>query len=229
MSPHLLIVIIAGLFLVGYILFAASVFDQIRAVPGLVVAVNELQRVACRDALTGLQLQQQLETIALPAAMRAWSHVSLIYLDLDGFKKLNDSKGHQAGDRLVYQAAQAIRGAVDRASDQVFRLYRGGDEFAVLLAGAGAKRAAELAIKVERQLQAIGVTAGIGVLSMDTLAAKARPSTVLHAADHLCREAKRIGKGIVVGGSGNGQTQRLFPPCLPSDDESAGFAEARNV
>jgi diguanylate cyclase (GGDEF)-like protein len=94
---------------------------------------SELERLSYRDSLTGLANRRAfLEQLAsaLAAAKRYRQSFSILYVDLDNFKALNDSRGHQAGDKALQEIAGGLTGAL-RESDFVARL--GGDEFAVLL------------------------------------------------------------------------------------------------
>lgn len=96
-------------------------------------AEHEVQRLAYHDDLTGLPnrrlLQDRLQ-MALVAAHRQSRHGALLFIDLDNFKDLNDTQGHDQGDRLLEQVSQRLKHAV-RACDTVARL--GGDEFVVML------------------------------------------------------------------------------------------------
>ena len=107
--------------------------------------------LSIRDPLTGLvnrrSLIQQLEH-AVATADRSKSEFALLFLDLDKFKNINDTLGHEVGDELLRQVAARLLAAV-RASDVVARL--GGDEFVVLLSGAGAAaNAARVARKIDQ-------------------------------------------------------------------------------
>src|SRR5690606_17263407 len=83
---------------------------------------------------------------AIAQARRDGKSLAVMYLDLDGFKAVNDSLGHDAGDLLLVQFAQRLKAAV-RASDTVCR--QGGDEFVVLLPGLdGAEPACGVARKI---------------------------------------------------------------------------------
>jgi len=94
---------------------------------------KQIRKLAYFDTLTGLAsrtylIQHLQETLKL--AQRHQDHFALLFLDLDGFKDINDSMGHNVGDQLLTHLAQRLQGAV-RESDFVARL--GGDEFCLLL------------------------------------------------------------------------------------------------
>ncbi len=94
---------------------------------------SRLQHIASHDPLTDLpnrMLFQDRFEMALRRARREGEKVGLLYLDLDEFKKVNDSFGHQVGDLMLCELARRLSGCV-RASDTVSRM--GGDEFAVLI------------------------------------------------------------------------------------------------
>ncbi|HEY0065577.1 MAG TPA: EAL domain-containing protein [Telluria sp.] len=113
------------------------------------VAEERANALSIRDPLTGLvnrrSLIAQLEH-AVASADRNHSEFALLFLDLDKFKHVNDTLGHEVGDELLRQVAARLLAAV-RVSDTVARL--GGDEFVVLLEGAGASaNAARVARKI---------------------------------------------------------------------------------
>jgi diguanylate cyclase (GGDEF)-like protein len=138
----------------------------------LAQAHRETQRRAHFDALTGLPnrfllLDRFHQAVAQATRMR--TQLALLYLDIDGFKTVNDSLGHATGDELLKRVAARLLACI-RASDTASR--QGGDEFVVLLTGvaddAGAHLAAE---KIRAQLampyviagSAIQITTSIGV------------------------------------------------------------------
>jgi len=94
---------------------------------------EQAEYIAFHDLLTGLPnrllLASRMEQ-AMPMAARYGRHLALCYLDLDGFKQVNDVHGHAAGDQLLQQVATRLQSAV-RANDTVCRV--GGDEFVILL------------------------------------------------------------------------------------------------
>lgn len=92
-----------------------------------------LDRIAHQDALTGLPnrlMMVDLQRIAMAHAQRTGNLLAVCFVDLDGFKEINDRFGHDAGDEVLRQMAQRMQGQV-RAGDSVIRL--GGDEFVLLV------------------------------------------------------------------------------------------------
>ena len=124
--------------------------------------------------------------------------LSLLYLDLDDFKIVNDSHGHQTGDAVLRLVAEAIRGAV-RQADIVGRM--GGDEFAVLMPETASDVAEAATERLAKSLRAAfqgnpSVTASIGIVSCTDSAVT--PDDVLHKADRAMYEAKSKGKDQAV-------------------------------
>lgn len=182
--------------------FIAQVQDidaRKRAEEALQASQARLAHMAMHDALTGLPNRRHLaQTLGTALARERCQRppVALIYLDLDGFKAVNDSRGHEAGDGLLRAVADRLRSAV-REGDTVARL--GGDEFAVLLDGADQQTAEEIASRLIGSLSApvrlgaatVAITASAGV-------AQAAPGdtteALLRRADTLLYQAKRGGK-----------------------------------
>lgn len=159
---------------------------------------------ANHDALTGLPnrvLFKHLTDQQLAVAKRTNSPFSILFIDLDGFKKVNDSLGHQAGDELLIQVANRMQ-TYTRAADAVSR--HGGDEFAVLLFGANAKDSMKVAeglleaISFPYRLsgEACSVSASIGVATYPEDGQTV--DALVRSADEAMYTAKAQGKHCVV-------------------------------
>lgn len=132
---------------------------------------KELKRMATRDPLTNLAnrtlIKENLSTL-IASAQRSSQKVAVLYLDLDRFKKINDSLGHDIGDKLLQQIAQILQEQF-RLEDSVSRL--GGDEFLVVLQVVDVKQAVAIVQRVSNQLakpqnlegQSIQTGASIGI------------------------------------------------------------------
>jgi diguanylate cyclase (GGDEF)-like protein/PAS domain S-box-containing protein len=159
---------------------------------------------ALHDGLTGLPNRGLLHTRlgrALEAEPGTSPSVALLLLDLDRFKEVNDTLGHQVGDVLLQQIGKRLADAV-RPTDLVARL--GGDEFAVLLTATGAASAARFADVLGGVLQApfvlegqpIAVDASFGIAIAPEHGLDA--DTLLRCADVAMYQAKRSGSGVAV-------------------------------
>ncbi len=163
---------------------------------------DELTFQAQHDSLTGLVNRRQLlENIRLAQsrARREWDFVALLFIDIDRFKAVNDTLGHDAGDRLLVETARRLQ-RVSRPSDTVARI--GGDEFAVLVEGLDSIVA--ITQFAERLLAAIGepgpgdipaVSASIGIAVWQ--AGPGSPIELLQHADFAMYRAKQHGKDRV--------------------------------
>ncbi|MBA3424757.1 MAG: sensor domain-containing diguanylate cyclase, partial [Rubrobacter sp.] len=163
---------------------------------------KQLEHLAFHDPLTDLPnrtLFMDRLRHALTRTDRRGKAVAVLFVDLDGFKRVNDSLGHYAGDRLLIAIANKLRACV-RPEDTVARLS--GDEFAMLLEDVtGAKDATLVAERLVDQLrtpfalEGREVYAGASVgISLGT-SAEDRPGDLLRNADLALYEAKRRGKG----------------------------------
>jgi diguanylate cyclase (GGDEF)-like protein len=162
---------------------------------------TQLEDLAIRDPLTLVynarafaeRLGQELKR-----TRRYGRPLSVLYLDLDDFKRVNDSHGHQTGDAVLKLVADAIRRAV-RQADVVGRL--GGDEFAVLMPETDGDLADAAATRLAKELRDAfkgtpAVTASVGVVSCTR--AEAGVDEVLRQADQAMYQAKRKGKDQAV-------------------------------
>lgn len=160
------------------------------------VALGRERERACTDPLTGIANRRRFDEAAGVVLRRMEverTPVTVVYLDLDGFKGVNDRLGHVAGDGLLTLVASTLARSVRRC-DTVARL--GGDEFALLLPGADGVAAAALLGRLQAVLRAAlrpwPVTASIGAV---TFATPPRDTTeMLRRTDAVLYEVKRAGK-----------------------------------
>lgn len=164
----------------------------------------QVYRLATRDPLTGLANRSLfLDRLvnALARRRRSGDAAAILYIDIDGFKPVNDTHGHAAGDAVLCGIAERLTGHV-RATDTVARL--GGDEFAVLLESpaslAAAVKVAEGIVAALRepfshQGTEIRVGASIGVAAAPQDGED--PDRLIAAADDRMYRAKRAGGGVV--------------------------------
>lgn len=168
---------------------------------------GQLERMSITDGLTQVHNRQFLDRqlgIEWARAERDSQSLSMLMIDIDHFKRVNDVHGHPFGDTCLKAVAQVLQGALRRPGDLVARY--GGEEFAVLLPGidsAGAllvatrMQEAVAAITLQHEGQAVLVTCSIGVHSV---ASKAGCSVgeVISSADQALYAAKRQGRNRVV-------------------------------
>jgi len=165
------------------------------------------------DFLTGVANRRgfyQTLTHEIERSRRYQTPMTLLYLDCDEFKVVNDTMGHPAGNKLLARIAALLRESM-RAVDVVGRL--GGDEFAVILAQTPAERGAEVVARLRREMRsALGpgtptVTMSIGAITFDS--PPSGPNEAIRVADALMYEAKRSGKDRVVHATAGSADQRL--------------------
>lgn len=165
-------------------------------------ALQESQQEALYDALTGLCNRRYFDS-ELESKM-AMDCVSLIIIDIDHFKKVNDTHGHQMGDLVLKAVAKKVQTCC-RDAAQVFRF--GGEEFAVLAPNMDAKRTIHLANQMRRAVEKINVknrrtgeslddiTISLGVAQKQNDESQ---QSLLARADELLYEAKRLGRNRVM-------------------------------
>ena len=162
---------------------------------------SQLQAIAMRDPLTGAGNRRGMEAelqIAMASSIRNGLPLGLLVFDLDHFKQINDSFGHEAGDDVLVQVADLVR-ANTRMDDRFFRV--GGEEFVLLLPGATADSLRDIAGKlrnaVEREVKVQGraVTVSVGATPFHPADS---PAGWLARADAAMYEAKRTGRNRTV-------------------------------
>jgi diguanylate cyclase (GGDEF)-like protein len=149
------------------------------------------------DVLNRRGFERELKR-SLAFLQRYKSEAALLFIDLDGFKAVNDEHGHAAGDVLLKAVARALTRHI-RASDVVGRL--GGDEFGVLLWNLGERLAAAKARELETLVASVSVVHGAARLSVGAsagvaaLAADATPAQMIDRADRAMYARKRERRG----------------------------------
>jgi diguanylate cyclase (GGDEF)-like protein len=197
-----------------FLLVIARLDGVVRLLTGALHAVEEQ---ATTDQLTGLANRRRFHDRWTSALGASVGPTGLLYIDLDGFKPVNDAFGHEAGDAVLVAVAQRINGVV-RAGDVVARL--GGDEFAVILpwtddaaADTVARRILDvLAEPFETPTREVYIGASIGVIRA---ARGAHPDDELRRADAAMYAAKAGGRNRVH--RADSETQ----PSEPASSESA--------
>ncbi|MHB1139987.1 MAG: diguanylate cyclase domain-containing protein, partial [Microthrixaceae bacterium] len=186
----------------GIVITARDATERVRL-------AEEVAHLAAHDELTGLPNRRELESAlaaALARARRDGSRVGLCFIDLDGFKGVNDTLGHGAGDQLLVDAAARISGAI-RQGDLAARV--GGDEFVALLEPVSSE---EDALPVARRIRdailrcdtdagataRFGASVGLAISSADDT-----PDSLMHRADAAMYEAKASrDSSICIAGQG---------------------------
>ena len=193
---------------------AAPICDRQGRVIGAVIVFHDVTKErrlkralsyqASHDALTGLINRREFDNrlhAAVLSAQRGEGAYALLYIDLDQFKVVNDTCGHQAGDRLLRDVTGLLQGRV-RASDTIARL--GGDEFGVLLEGCTPEQSARIADGVRQAIKdyrfiwgattlSVGASVGVVQIGPETESVAA----IMSAADIACYAAKDEGRNRV--------------------------------
>jgi diguanylate cyclase (GGDEF)-like protein len=184
------------------VLLLQTVADQVAVAVRLACLFDHTQKQALTDALTGcynrrsfeIQLERELRT-----AKRELQHLSLIILDIDHFKRINDTFGHETGDETLRALGECLRKEV-RGRDTTARF--GGEEFAIILPDTNEKRAILAGERLRNiigdlEIKGVGhITASFGV-STFPLNGDSRDMLV-HTADAALYQAKHLGRNCVV-------------------------------
>ncbi len=184
------------------------------------VRAREVQatHLAKHDSLTGLANRSALDALLGAAIVQAEgtaTQLAVVFIDLDGFKAINDSLGHEAGDGLLVEVSRRIQSSI-RSGDVAARL--GGDEFVVLLSeldGPGQvaqvvsrmlAAIAEPVLLASGQMVGVGASAGVALFPENARSKEG----LLNSADRAMYSAKRSGKGGVVFASDQAEAVSLL-------------------
>ncbi|HZT66813.1 MAG TPA: GGDEF domain-containing protein [Acidimicrobiales bacterium] len=191
-----------------------STLEQVGAHAALAIGnrllLDRVRALASTDGLTGLANRRSFDAgfdREVARAARTGAALSLVMVDIDHFKRLNDGYGHAFGDEVLRRVAEAIRSAV-RPYDLVARY--GGEEIAVVLAGCGPRRAARTAERIRAAVAALDLvtplTVSAGVASLLPLEA---PDDMLRRADAALYRSKGAGRDRVTVDDGTRVVVRL--------------------
>jgi diguanylate cyclase (GGDEF)-like protein len=163
-------------------------------------ANQRLQQMAHQDGLTGIANRRRLDDFLVDAWQQAREEsqpLALLAIDVDHFKRYNDSHGHLAGDELLKTLARLLGKGLHRERDLLARF--GGEEFLVVLPATGIAEALRVAERLREQVSssALGATISIGVASQ--VPTGDAPSTLIAAADRALYAAKAAGRNRVEG------------------------------
>jgi diguanylate cyclase (GGDEF)-like protein len=179
----------------GFFLVSSLLLSSLRA------SLSRQQALARTDSLTGLLTRRAFDDQFehdLLLAQRMKQAITLAYIDLDDFKRVNDEQGHAEGDRVLRITADVMRRMLRRA-DTIARL--GGDEFALVLPNTDEQAAREVVAGITRELStalhASGHELGCSVGVITIVDANLSMEAAVRAADELMYGVKRNGKGNI--------------------------------
>jgi diguanylate cyclase (GGDEF)-like protein len=176
--------------------------DVLNSNKKLQVSLKEIKVMSITDSLTGLFNRRHFTSMLANEFNRAKRNnysLTLVLVDVDNFKSINDCYGHPFGDKFLITVALALKSIARRANDSVYRT--GGDEFAVLLANQSLAQALELCDKVRNQfkddLKNKEVTLSMGVVTIKSFEGVSLDS-LTSIADEALYEAKKQGRNTLV-------------------------------
>ncbi len=175
-----------------------------------------LDRLSKTDPLTGLSNRRAFD-LYLEKKIKAQTPLSLLMLDIDHFKKFNDSFGHRIGDQAINTVAKIIRDSmalnVAQYGNDYLTVRYGGEEFAVLVHGAGIDKAVKIAEAIKEKIENysfvirdikgqilhrdITITVSIGVAEMNPSWDKSQRDFLIDAADKALYQAKSAGRNLI--------------------------------
>ncbi|MDB5028169.1 MAG: diguanylate cyclase [Candidatus Eremiobacteraeota bacterium] len=181
------------------LLFALALADRNRALSAL-ISLDGLTGIANRRSFDGALLR------AWDRARRSHAALGVLMIDVDHFKRYNDTHGHQAGDEILRRVAQAVHAAVLRPDDVAARY--GGEEFAIVLPLAEGEASRVVGERVRHNVRALAIpypeapsgiiTVSVGVASTRPAESGIDPGELLASADQALYQAKREGRDKVI-------------------------------
>lgn len=180
--------------------------QHIQTEEGLLLQSQTFEELALTDSLTGLPNRRALDEVL----RREWRHhshvrqsVTLLMIDIDYFKQLNDRYGHPVGDACLRQVSETLRGAIGRRGDELGRY--GGEEFALVMAGASIDAGLSVAERMRSTIERLGIAnedspSGVVTISVGVASAFAGDialDELIARADSALYVAKRRGRNQI--------------------------------
>jgi diguanylate cyclase (GGDEF)-like protein len=178
-----------------------------RAQQQLQEARDRLEEISLQDGLTGIANRRSFDRVLdseWHRAMRAQHPLTLLLIDLDFFKNLNDTQGHPSGDRCLIDVAGVLRAVASRSGDLVARY--GGEEFAAILPATTPEAAERLAAEMQEGLRTLKIrnetsigsylTVSVGIASY-IHPEEGSPKMLVEAADQALYRAKQAGRNRI--------------------------------
>lgn len=187
------------------LIFVTAAF-VLRPIIRALMSHGQLYEMSYRDGLTGLPNHRHFQSVMdreLTRAERYGSVLSLVMMDIDRFKPINDLHGHQSGDEVLRSISAVITATV-RTTDTAARY--GGEEFAIVLPETNNRSACHLAERLRRNVEraqvttggeALKVTISIGVATYEPALGKRSKGDLIHAADRALYHSKHAGRNRV--------------------------------
>lgn len=178
--------------------------DQI----GLMSEINRLRRESITDELTGVYNRRYIDkqlSVEIGKCIEQKRPLSVIFSDLDHYKKINDDYGHAAGDHVLQEFAKVLSRNIRKDKDWIARY--GGEEFMIFLDGAGSEKAKEIAERIRTAVmnkpfhfrgELIKLTCSFGVYTVENFTVLPTVDKILDTVDKRLYLAKRLGRNIVV-------------------------------
>ncbi len=193
-------------FIFGTVVVSYTVYKYMIYLNNMRLLFRKLKEESTKDYLTGLNNVREFNKLFRLVIEKAVSNnqkFSLLLIDIDFFKKINDTHGHQAGDKVLKEIGKILRQNC-RADDYISR--NGGEEFSVLLENASNSKAIEIAERIRRIIaenefeissgRKINVTISIGISSYPETVTDI--TQIIERADEALYKAKRNGRNLVV-------------------------------
>lgn len=164
----------------------------------LLESIEQIKKISFSDPLTNVanwRYFEEYSNMVIKSSVRLNTEIALVYFDVDNFKSINDTLGHDIGDEVLIEIAGIVKSEI-RSSDLIARL--GGDEFAILLLDIDFEKAKEILymiqdkVRIEMARRKLNVTLSIGAMVFSVL-----PSTIgpmLKSVDEIMYEVKNNGK-----------------------------------